>query len=212
MTDKKANITFEQVARLDDIAPQLASFISARGTKRGRAVKKGDCLAICHLSGGLATEPLANAIFAACRTVSPDVLVTRTSETVEVLADNSQRLDEALSALSKITSSHFKSDQPLAVEWVVVDQLEAAYATDISATCNAYKPDPGDTLLILDVTPAAHGYSVANHVEKMPGSSRLCGIRSGGKAARVTMSLSKDDAKIILRGLGSSVKIQEVKR
>jgi len=165
MVESAAGVTLRTFAHVDRMQPQYAAYWGLMA--QGALPVAGVSQLLVEVAPSNAVFPLTDAAMKACLVRSSGTLIERDFGLMELHADNSDQVVEAgqviLAALGLNLADRVA---PRLVSSQVLSHITDYHSQLFNRVRRGTWTLPGDTLYVLEVSPAAYVYQIANEIEK----------------------------------------------
>ena len=181
-----------------DLQRQFAAYMATPTRARGYPPFEGSHSLIVEVAPGLAIERLTDLALRAVPAVEPGILfVERQFGVLEVhsavLTDVEAAGQAILSGLGANPADQLK---PRVLYSDVIEDVTDQHAVIINRNREASMLLPGDTLLVVEMTPALFAAVAANEAERAAPNITLVNVSMIGAAGRIYIAGSTDDVRI----------------
>jgi hypothetical protein len=197
---------------LDDLQPQFAAYLGTPTRARGYPPYAGQHALIVEVAPGLAIERVTALALAAEPSVEPGILfVERQFGVLEIHADDRSALERAGAAILAGLGAQ-ASDQlaPQVLYHDIIEDVSDLHAVVVNRSREASMLLPGQTLLVLELTPALFAAMAANEAEKAAPDLTLVNVSMIGAAGRLylagtteAVTRARDAVGVALAGLAT---------
>ncbi len=176
--------------QLDDLQPQFAAYLGTPTRARGYPPYAGQHALIVEVAPGLAIERVTSLALHSVPTVEPGLLfVERQFGVLEVHADAAADVQAAGEAiLTGIGAAATDQLRPHVLYHDVIEDIRDQHAVIINRNRQASMILPGDSLLVVEMTPALFAAMAANEAEKAAPEITLVDVSMIGAAGRVYLA------------------------
>jgi hypothetical protein len=180
---------------VEDLQRQFAAYLGTPTRARGYPPFQGQHSLIVEVAPGLAIERVIDLALKSVPTVEPGILfVERQFGVLEVHASDLADVRRAGAAiLSGLGASATDQLRPRVLFSDVIEDVTDQHAVILNRTRQASMLMPGQTLLVVEMTPALFATVAANAAEKVAPGVTLVDVSMIGAAGRVYMSGSTAD-------------------
>lgn len=180
---------------LEDLRPQFAAYLATPTRARGYPPFAGQHAVIVEVAPGLAIERVTDLALRAVPAVEPGLLfVERQFGVLEVHASDLEDVRRAGRAiLDGIGAEESDRLRPNVLYQDVIEDLTDQHAVIINRNRQASMVLPGQTLLVVEVTPALFAALAANAAERAAPDNTLVDVQMIGAAGRLYLSGSTGD-------------------
>jgi hypothetical protein len=180
---------------VEDLQRQFAAYLGTPTRARGYPPFQGQHSLIVEVAPGLAIERVIDLALKSVPTVEPGILfVERQFGVLEVHASDLADVRRAGAAiLSGLGASATDQLRPRVLFSDVIEDVTDQHAVILNRTRQASMLMPGQTLLVVEMTPALFATVAANAAEKVAPVVTLVDVSMIGAAGRVYMSGSTED-------------------
>jgi hypothetical protein len=180
---------------VEDLQRQFAAYLGTPTRARGYPPFQGQHSLIVEVAPGLAIERVIDLALKSVPTVEPGILfVERQFGVLEVHASDLADVRRAGAAiLSGLGASATDQLRPRVLFSDVIEDVTDQHAVILNRTRQASMLMPGQTLLVVEMTPALFATVAANAAEKVAPGVTLVDVSMIGAAGRVYMSGSTED-------------------
>lgn len=181
-----------------DLQRQFAAYMATPTRARGYPPFEGMHSLIVEVAPGLAIERVTDLALRAVPEIEPGILfVERQFGVLEVHSSDPMHLERAGQAiLAGIGADASDQLRPRVLYSDVIEDVTDQHAVIINRNRDASMLMPGDTLLVVEVTPALFAAVAANEAERASPGVTLVDVQMIGSAGRVSMGGSTHDIKI----------------
>jgi hypothetical protein len=179
---------------LADLQPQFAAYLGTPTRARGYPPYAGQHALIVEVAPGLAIERVTSLALHTVDTVEPGLLfVERQFGVLELHADSAEDVQAAGTAiLAGIGASAADQLRPQVLYHDVIEDVRDQHAVIINRTRQASMLLPGESLLVVELTPALFAAMAANEAEKAAPEITLVDVSMIGAAGRVYLAGSTE--------------------
>ncbi len=183
---------------VNDLQRQFAAYMATPTRARGYPPFEGMHSLIVEVAPGLAIERVIDLALRAVPEIEPGILfVERQFGVLEVHSADRASLERAGQAiLAGINADAADQLRPQILYSDVIENVTDQHAVIINRNRDASMLMPGDTLLVVEVTPALFAAVAANEAERAAPGVTLVDLQMIGSAGRVSMGGSTHDIKI----------------
>ncbi len=186
---------------LEDLQPQFAAYLGTPTRARGYPPYAGQHSLIVEVAPGLAIERVTDLALKSSDAVAPGILfVERQFGVLELHGDD---MDDVLAAGEALLAGIGRSpDDQLAPKLAysdVIDDLDDQHAIIINRSREASMVLPGQSLLVVETSPALFAAVAANEAEKAAPGLTLVTVSMIGAAGRVYLSGDPDEVRAAQR-------------
>lgn len=180
---------------VEDLQRQFAAYLGTPTRARGYPPFQGQHSLIVEVAPGLAIERVIDLALKSVPTVEPGILfVERQFGVLEVHASDLTDVRRAGAAiLSGLGAAATDQLRPTVLFSDVIEDITDQHAVILNRTRQASMLMPGQTLLVVEMTPALFATVAANAAEKVAPGVTLVDVSMIGAAGRVYMSGSTSD-------------------
>ncbi|MBK6873190.1 MAG: microcompartment protein [Kineosporiaceae bacterium] len=175
---------------LEDLQPQFAAYLGTPTRARGYPPYAGQHALIVEVAPGLAIERVTSLALHAMPSLEVGLLfVERQFGILEVHADSADDVRAAGEAiLAGIGASPADQLRPQLLYHDVIEDVQDQHAVIVNRTRQASMLLPGQSLLVVEVTPALFAAMAVNEAEKVAPEATLVDVSMIGAAGRVYLS------------------------
>jgi hypothetical protein len=175
---------------LEGLQRQFAAYLGTPTRARGYPPLQGDHALIIEVAPGLAIERVIDLALKSVPTVEPGILfVERQFGILELHAKDPDELARAGAAVQRgIGRTPADQLRPRVLYADVIDDITDQHAVILNRTRQASMVLPGQTLLVVEVTPALFATLAANEAERAAPGNTLVDVQMIGAAGRVYIS------------------------
>lgn len=175
---------------LEDLQPQFAAYMGTPTRARGYPPFAGQHALIVEVAPGLAIERVIDLALRAVPTVEPGILfVERQFGVLEVHGESLADVRRAGAAiLAGIDASPSDQLRPRVLYTDVIEDVTDQHAVIVNRNRQASMLMPGQTLLVVEMTPALFATVAANEAEKAAPGITLVDVSMIGAAGRVYLA------------------------
>ena len=176
--------------QLRDLQPQFAAYLGTPTRARGYPPYAGQHALIVEVAPGLSIERVTDLALRSAPSVAPGILfVERQFGVLEVHADNEDDVESAGAAiLSGIGAYALDQLRPRVLFHDVIEDITDQHAVILNRMRQASMVLPGQSLLVVEMTPALFAAMAANEAEKAAPEVTLVDVQMIGAAGRVYMA------------------------
>jgi hypothetical protein len=176
--------------KIEDLQRQFAAYMATPTRARGYPPFEGNHSLIVEVAPALAVERVMDFALRAVPSVEPGILyVERLFGVLEVHADDLSEVEAAGQAiLDGLHASPSDQLKPLILYSDVVESITDRQAVIINRNREASMITPGETLGVVEMTPALFAAKAANEAEKVAPEINLVNVSMIGAAGRIYMS------------------------
>ncbi len=180
---------------LKDLQRQFAAYLATPTRARGYPPYAGQHALIVEVAPGLAIERVTDLALKSVDAVEPGLLfVERQFGVLEVHADSLADVTKAGKAILKgIGAKPGDQLRPRILYQDVIHDLTDQHAVIINRNREASMVLPGESLMVLEVTPALYAAAAANEAERVSPDLTLVDVSMIGAAGRLYMSGGRAD-------------------
>ncbi len=180
---------------LEDLQPQFAAYLGTPTRARGYPPYAGQHALVVEVSPGLAIERVLSLALHAEPAIEPGILfVERQFGVLEIHADDPEvvrRAGEAI--LAGLGASPEDQLTPTVLYTDVIEDVQDQHAVIINRNRQGSMLLPGDSLLVVEVTPALFAAQAANVAEKAAPGVTLVDVGMIGAAGRLYLGGTTED-------------------
>lgn len=173
--------------RIEDLRRQFAAYMATPVRARGYVPIEGMHSLIVEIAPALAIHRVIDLALSAVPEVDPGILfVERQFGILELHAHDLDAVERAGQAI--LTGIGAKAGDQLKPEILftdVVERISDQHAVILNRNRDASMILPGDSLLLIEMTPALYAAAVANEAEKVAPENTLVDVQMIGAAGRV---------------------------
>ncbi len=175
---------------LQELQPQFAAYLGTPTRARGYPPYAGQHALIVEVAPGLAIERVTSLALHSVPAVEPGLLfVERQFGVLEVHADSADDVQAAGEAiLTGIGAAAADQLRPHLLYHDVIEDIRDQHAVIINRNRQASMILPGDSLLVVEMTPALFAAMAANEAEKAAPEITLVDVSMIGAAGRVYLA------------------------
>ena len=175
---------------LEGLQRQFAAYLGTPTRARGYPPLEGDHALIIEVAPGLAIERVIDLALKSVPTVEPGILfVERQFGILELHAKDPAELARAGEAVQRgIGRTPADQLRPRVLYSDVIDDITDQHAVILNRTRQASMILPGQTLLVVEMTPALFATLAANEAERAAPGNTLVDVQMIGAAGRVYIS------------------------
>jgi hypothetical protein len=179
---------------LEGLRRQFAAYLGTPTRARGYPPLEGDHALIIEVAPGLAIERVIDLALKSVPEVEPGILfVERQFGILELHAKDPGKLALAGQAI-QAGIGRGASDQlkPRVLYSDIIDEITDQHAVILNRTRQASMILPGETLLVVEMTPALFAALAANEAERAAPGNTLVDVQMIGAAGRIYISGTRD--------------------
>jgi hypothetical protein len=180
---------------IQDLQRQFAAYLGTPTRARGYPPLEGSHAVIVEIAPGLAIERVTHEALRAVPDIEPGLLfVERQFGILEVHSDDLSAAKQAGEAiLTGLGASAADQLRPRVLFADVIEGVSDQHAVILNRTRQASMLMPGDTMLVVEMTPALFAAVAANEAERVVPENTLVDVQMIGAAGRVYIGGTTDD-------------------
>ena len=184
--------------QIEDLQSQFAAYLASPTRARGYVPKAGDHSLIIEIAPALAIERVIDLALKSVPNVEPGILfVERQFGILELHSDDPTDLKRAGDAILKgIKAKAGDQLKPKILYSDVIENITDQHAVLLNRAKRGSMILPGETLLIVEMTPALFATVATNEAEKVAPNLTIVDVQEIGAAGRIYLSGDKADIEL----------------